>query len=233
MSNRKTTEEVIASFEKAHKNSLIKYDYSKVVYTYATEKVIIGCPIHGDFEDLANHHSTGKGCSKCSDVKGGKKRTIKQTDLIKRFDEKHSNKYDYSLVVYTIMKDKITIICPNHGMFEQTPDNHVQGQGCPKCGLESARYKMYKDKRTILYYIRIGDVYKIGVTKSSVKDRFRKDDIVYEIIAEKIFDDGIEALQMEQGIIQMYSKDRYQGIPVIKVGHTECFSTDILKDYYE
>src|SRR5690606_25144089 len=26
------------------------------------------------------------------------------------------------------------IICPEHGIFEQRPNEHSQGQGCPKCG---------------------------------------------------------------------------------------------------
>lgn len=28
---------------------------------------------------------------------------------------------------------KIKIICPIHGMFEQYPDSHLNGVGCPKC----------------------------------------------------------------------------------------------------
>jgi len=31
------------------------------------------------------------------------------------------------------MKTKIKIICPFHGVFEQTPKNHIKGQNCPNC----------------------------------------------------------------------------------------------------
>ena len=48
---------------------------------------------------------------------------------------KHNNKYDYSKVYEICWKEKIIIICIDHGEFSQKPDNHLQGQGCPKCGL--------------------------------------------------------------------------------------------------
>jgi len=45
----------------------------------------------------------------------------------------HSDKFDYSLVSYTNKDDKIKIICPVHGMFEQIANNHLRGSGCRKC----------------------------------------------------------------------------------------------------
>lgn len=48
----------------------------------------------------------------------------------------HNNKYDYSKVKYKTNKNKVCIICKKHGMFEQTPSSHLQGQGCPKCAHE-------------------------------------------------------------------------------------------------
>ena len=45
----------------------------------------------------------------------------------------HGDKYDYSKVIYTNSKDQVTIICPIHGEFWQTPDKHLQGEGCPVC----------------------------------------------------------------------------------------------------
>ena len=46
---------------------------------------------------------------------------------------KHNNFYDYSLVEYKNQKTKIKIICPIHGIFEQTPDSHKKNS-CPECG---------------------------------------------------------------------------------------------------
>ena len=46
----------------------------------------------------------------------------------------HGDKYDYSEVVYSGYKSRVTIICPVHGRFEQTPSKHVMGNGCMFCG---------------------------------------------------------------------------------------------------
>lgn len=54
-------------------------------------------------------------------------------EFIKRAKDIHNNKYDYSLVNYKNCREKVKIICPIHGEFEQTPQNHLKGQGCPRC----------------------------------------------------------------------------------------------------
>lgn len=45
----------------------------------------------------------------------------------------HGEKYDYSLVEYKKNCIKVKIICKEHGVFEQTPNNHLSGKGCEKC----------------------------------------------------------------------------------------------------
>jgi hypothetical protein len=52
----------------------------------------------------------------------------------------HGDKYDYSLVEYKNWCTKIKIICPIHGEFYQSPDNHKKGHGCRDCQLDSFRY---------------------------------------------------------------------------------------------
>lgn len=50
-------------------------------------------------------------------------------------EEIHGGKYDYSKVVFTGTNNKVCIICPEHGEFEQTPYHHIKRkQGCPQCG---------------------------------------------------------------------------------------------------
>lgn len=52
----------------------------------------------------------------------------------------HNNKYDYSSQIYTRAIDKLEIICPEHGSFWQSPNNHVsKKQGCPKCAHPSQK----------------------------------------------------------------------------------------------
>jgi len=54
-------------------------------------------------------------------------------EFIERAIEKHGNKYDYSLVVYNGGKNKVKIICPKHGVFEQNASKHLCGDGCAAC----------------------------------------------------------------------------------------------------
>ena len=61
----------------------------------------------------------------------GKKLSTKEFKI--KANKIHNNFYDYSLVDYKNAKTKIKIICPLHGVFEQTPDNHLSGKGCSKC----------------------------------------------------------------------------------------------------
>jgi uncharacterized protein YbbK (DUF523 family) len=45
----------------------------------------------------------------------------------------HGDKYDYSKVNFVNTKTKVCIICPEHGEFWMTPQNHLEGLGCPAC----------------------------------------------------------------------------------------------------
>lgn len=45
----------------------------------------------------------------------------------------HGDKYDYSKTVYNKMKEKVCIICPEHGEFWQQPRHHLSGSNCPIC----------------------------------------------------------------------------------------------------
>lgn len=55
-------------------------------------------------------------------------------DLIKQSKEIHNNKYNYSKVKLINKWRKIKIICPVHGVFEQSFEKHIdRRQGCPSC----------------------------------------------------------------------------------------------------
>lgn len=63
-------------------------------------------------------------------------------DLIKLYNIRHKNKYDYSKAIYLGINLDICIQCPIHGEFLQTADSHKL-YGCPKCG-EIKRNEYYK-----------------------------------------------------------------------------------------
>lgn len=116
-----------------------KYDYSKANYeNYQKTPITIVCPIHGEFQTIPRTHITSiTGCPKCGREKANESESSNTEEFIKRASKVHYNKYDYSKVEYIRNSEKVCIICPRHGEFWQTPANHLQGQGCPKCKLNS------------------------------------------------------------------------------------------------
>lgn len=111
------------------------YDYSKVEYKTAREKIIIICKTHGEFEQMASCHISGDGCRKCGFEKTSQQRNSNTIDFIKKASEIHDNKYDYSNVDYKKAREKVKIICKVHGEFEQTPNKHLRPSGCDKCAI--------------------------------------------------------------------------------------------------
>ena len=53
--------------------------------------------------------------------------------FIERSKIVHGNKYDYSQTEYKSAHEKVKIICPTHGVFEQKAWGHLNGKGCPEC----------------------------------------------------------------------------------------------------
>jgi hypothetical protein len=298
-----TTETIITQFTEIHGNL---YDYSLVEYNGNLHKVDIICPIHGVFQQTPKEHKKGSGCNECGVIKMANKRVEKAKKIF--FDEanlKHKNKYDYSMVVYKKAKLLVDIICPIHGIFPQTPNNHKRGIGCPKCGDLSTAQKLtqkeedfifkaiakhgnkydysqikfknnhteidikcnkckqifsqlpgnhihkstnsgcsycnqgnrgrstYKNRRTILYYAIIEGVYKIGVTTKTFHKRYITDlnnGNKIQLIKEWIFEDGVDAFDLEQQIIRDNKHYKYEGKKLLIGGNTELFSKNILSD---
>ena len=54
-------------------------------------------------------------------------------DFVNKANKMYSNKYDYSKVEYKNSHTKVCIICPKHGEFWQTPNEHLSGHQCSKC----------------------------------------------------------------------------------------------------
>ena len=141
-----TKEEFILKAKEIHDN---KYDYSKVEYVNNKTKVCIICPTHGEFWIRPDMHLNGQGCKKCSNEKNGLKRRKTKEQFIEDAKQIHGNKYNYSKVEYINNRAKICVICPIHGEFWITPNNHLKGNGCKKCDislLENDLINFFKDK---------------------------------------------------------------------------------------
>ena len=123
----KTTEQWVKDAKEIHGD---EYDYSKVKYIDAHTKVCIICSKHGEFWQEPSSHSHGAKCPKCA--KENSKSTTEK--FIEKASKIHGDKYDYSKVNYINAQTNVCIICPKHGEFWQTPNNHLEGKGCKICG---------------------------------------------------------------------------------------------------
>lgn len=124
-----STEEFIKRAKETHGD---KYDYSITNYINRRTKIKYICPVHGVQEQLPENHIK-YGCGQCGISKASIKRRVPIENLIKRFNEVHNNKYDYSKMNYVNIDTPIEIICPEHGSFFQSPYEHQKGANCPRC----------------------------------------------------------------------------------------------------
>ena len=127
---KKTQEEFVKEAIETHR---YKYNYIKSEYKGIYTKVIITCKEHGDFLQTPKDHLRGMGCKKCGIIVRSNKKRHTTEEFIKKAEKVHNNKYDYSKSEYVTISEKIIINCKIHSEFRQTPDNHLQGKGCPKC----------------------------------------------------------------------------------------------------
>jgi len=125
---RSNTEEFIENAIQIHGD---KYDYSLVDYFNQKKPVRIICPEHGEFLQTPTAHINQK--SECPFCAGNLKKTTE--DFINDALKIHGNKYDYSLVNYDGKLKPVEIVCTIHGKFNQTPATHLNGGGCPECGV--------------------------------------------------------------------------------------------------
>ena len=128
-----------------------KYDYSLTTeYINGETQVPIICPIHGVWYQKPRLHLKGYGCTKCSILSQYK--TTEQ--FIHEAYNIHGNKYDYSLVNYKHSHYSITIICPIHGEFKQSPQLHLRGSGCKKCKTSKGENKIttWMNRNNIKYH---------------------------------------------------------------------------------
>lgn len=75
---------------------------------------------------------------------------ITTIDFIEKSNEIHKSKYTYNKTIYVKSIEKVIITCPEHGDFEQTPQMHLRGSGCNKCGAIRGGQTNRKDLRELL-----------------------------------------------------------------------------------
>jgi len=212
-----------------------KYDFSLISdAAKRKDSVYVICPKHGKIKVQIATLLIGKGCRKCGYEKVAKDRSKPRSYFINKFNDVHKFKYDYSKVPQKMVsnnKQKYIIICPDHGEFEQAPQHHIRGHGCPKCS------KYFLNETTIkrlstndrenswLYCIKMYDdneeFIKVGITRRTLEERYKHGaggDYSYTTLLN-VNMDLLDAFYIEQRTLNNFS----QYVPQREFGgHTEC-----------
>jgi len=201
-----TKERILADFNEVHPN---KYNYEKSNFIDLKTKIEIICPTHGSFFQSPKSHKEGCGCKLCFLDRRSQKNKVSKENFIKRASSTHNNKYDYSESNINILRNKIKIICPIHGEFNQEATLHLLGSGCPDCGKRT--------KNSELNFLKF------------LKESLPAQEIVYQAkfdwLGRKSFDFYIPSLNVA---IEYQGEQHY--IPIKFFGGEETFKRQLASD---
>lgn len=225
-SRKTTTNDFVAKAIAVHGR---KYDYSFCNYVSAKGKVKIVCPEHGAFEQSPNNHLSGCGCLACGRLQVSRNLMLTTDDFIQKANQIHNYKYDYSLCEYVNTKGKVKIICPEHGLFEQVPNYHIGGSGCPYCGLSSGGFDA--SKPGVLYFVKLekpfASFWKIGITNRTVRKRFGGEFAFVTTQYSWELENGFHVYRIEQSALKEFQEYKFDDSFLFSLlemgGNSECF----------
>ena len=128
-----TQEEFVAKAKQAHGD---RYDYRKAEYTKTTANVVIGCEVHGWFEQSPLAHLAGAGCQKCGTKSTAEHRSKRGRD---RYLQHCEEKLLVPLEDYAGSQVSTLHWCIRHGqMHKARPNNITSGKGLRCCSVAAA-----------------------------------------------------------------------------------------------
>lgn len=216
--------------EKIHPDMFL---FDKCDYITSKTKVKLYCKACKDYFYIMPYNLySGSGCLKCARKHGAAKISNRcGKTIIKRIEKIHPNKFNFDRLIYTNATEKIEVGCKKCGnYFRATSNSLLYGSGCPSCAV----YGFDPMKPAILYYIKIGEQYKIGITNKSLKERYS---VIYdkiEIINLWYYSNGREAHEAEQRFIKKYKEFKFNGVnPIYGSKSKEMFTKEVLNLYPE
>ena len=144
---KQTQEQIIERFRLVHG---LRYDYSKMSYKTATKKVLIVCPIHGEFFQSPYLHYNGAGCNKCAETLRSNSKRKSLENFIEKLNKKQSKEFvdslDFTNCIYTDSQTSIkNIKCKKSGtIFTARPSQILRGHCCRTCPL-TRRHKQFSE----------------------------------------------------------------------------------------
>jgi hypothetical protein len=171
------------------------------------------------WETSPDHISNGSGCPACYI----KNRTITNEIVDARIADRPIKRVGDFVDTDTKI-EWACADCDHH--WEAKPNAIFIGTGCPAC----TDYSFDPTAPAILYLIKVGDLYKVGITSRSVKERYKTEGVKYEVVEEINFDTGAEAVEFEREIKKEFADYLYDGPQIFrKTANTEIFTINILE----
>jgi len=169
---KKATKE--SFIEKANQIWNSKFDYSEVEYKGSLTDIKVICPIHGEFITKPQWHLQKSQCPECSKTKriesltkfNQESKRLSNEDWILKAKKVHGDKFDYSKTNYVNAREKITIICPNHGEQIMLPHYHIKGYGCPVCGKQMINVNNKLTQQEFLEIIKSKNIPNVSFEKT-------------------------------------------------------------------
>jgi hypothetical protein len=208
--------------------------------------VSVTCPNHGviTHDDPRSFLLRSNACSTCAnEYRHGKGKTKDYSEFVAEASATHNNAYAYpECPDFVNRRSIVPIVCPTHGVFKKKAQKHLTGQGCPPCGLDDLRasgrltggYSMQlfdtndeiANKPGTVYYLKVGSVYKIGITANDIRRRMSaiKNVSKREVTLIQSFQCTLrEAYVLEQSVLK-----RFEEFRTFRNWSTEVFTEDVL-----
>lgn len=212
-------------------------------YRTTTSNIEASCSTHGIFKTTFNKAVKTKYCCPQCGTEGS---SVAKTDTIDSVLEQlhsiYNDTYTYNFKDYISKNSKVEVECNIHGIFTKSVSKLLAGQSCSKCKVDSLKLEGrlpggycetifkrsddLKEKQGILYYLKIENNFKIGITTNlqqrinAIKSKSKAEVVVVDTYTTTLY----SAYLLEQEILKTFKKYR-----ILTEYSTEVFSSDVLE----
>lgn len=184
-------------------------------YINNSTKIIFGCT-KCDYKWSAIPSSVfnGTGCPSCAN------RPMLTNDLV---DARLEGLAINRIGDFVNAQTSITFGCTDCGSEWATTPNHIfNGTGCPICADSGFNSK----SRARFYIIQVDELFKIGITNRTIKERYAPEGVDYKIIMDLEFNLGSEAAEFEKMVMKENAEHQYKGPQIFRhTGITEMYTS--------
>ena len=242
--NIKATPKYLEEATKKYGNT---FDLSKIFLTHTTDKITVTCLKHNHTYEISRYAFIGKGYGKDCPQKGGCKYCA--IEASKEYLHKDINYYLQFLYnrfpQFTVVEhgnacsntEKITLNCPQHGIFTTTLAKLVSNKSvylCPTCNTDLNAWRMRTtrtDVKGYVYHLYLPELgkYKIGVTYRPIEKRMKEISNSSRLLWLVELETLADAYLLEYCLLQINNSTREILTSSEIGGYTEFFNSKIKK----